>query len=88
MRDHGVHHDDRHRALHGEPRVSPELKALTWEKIDLERGVVIVDEAYDRERDENKSVKTGNRGARRYTIEPTLMPLLRAMHAENGGGER
>jgi len=62
-----------------------ELKALTWDKIDLERGVIRVDEAFDRERDENKSVKTGNRGARRYAIEPTLLPLLKAMHKETGG---
>lgn len=62
-----------------------ELQALTCDKIDLERGVIRVDEAFDRERDENKSVKTGNRGARRYPIESTLMPLLKAMHKESGG---
>lgn len=62
-----------------------ELKALTWSKVDLERGVVIVDQAFDRASGTTKKTKTGNRGARRYSIEPTLLPLLRAMHRESGG---
>ncbi len=62
-----------------------ELKALDWSKLDLERGVVIIDQAYDRASGELKKTKTGNRGARRYSIEPTLLPLLRAMHRESGG---
>lgn len=62
-----------------------ELAALTWDKIDLERRVVIVDDAYNQERKATKKTKTGNRGRRRYSIEPALMPLLHALHDETGG---
>ena len=32
-----------------------------------------------------KQTKTGNKGIRRFAIEPHLLPLLRVMHKESGG---
>jgi integrase len=61
-----------------------ELDALHWEDIDLDHGIVQVHRALDRSRPgEVKSTKTGT--ARRFRIEPNLLPLLKAMHAESGG---
>ncbi|CAN96436.1 hypothetical protein predicted by Glimmer/Critica [Sorangium cellulosum So ce56] len=62
-----------------------ELRALTWDDVDLERGIIHVHRSLDRE-GSAKSTKTGT--TRRFTIEPALMPLLRAMHAESGGRGR
>lgn len=53
--------------------------------LDLVHGVVSIRRAWDRERKRVKLTKTGGKGARRFSIEPTLLPLLRAMHRENGG---
>lgn len=41
--------------------------------------------SWDRDSGELKQTKTGNKGIRRFAIEPTLMPLLRAMHTEANG---
>jgi integrase len=61
-----------------------ELDALEWEDIDLDHGIVQVHRALDRSRPGAvKSTKTGT--ARRFRIEPNLVPLLKAMHAETGG---
>lgn len=62
-----------------------ELDALDWEDIDLEHGIVQVHRALNRSRPgELKCTKTGT--ARRFRIEPNLVPLLRAMRAEGGSG--
>jgi len=64
-----------------------ELKALDWSDVDIERGIVSVRVSWDRESGELKQTKTGNKGIRRFAIEPNLLPLLRAMHTEaNGAG--
>ncbi len=64
-----------------------ELKALDWSEVDVERGIVSVRVSWDRESGELKQTKTGNKGIRRFAIEPNLLPLLRAMHTEaNGAG--
>jgi hypothetical protein len=48
-------------------------------------GIVSIRVAWDREAGEAKQTKTGNKGIRRFAIEPNLLPLLRAMHAEAKG---
>ncbi len=60
-----------------------ELEALEWSDIDLEHGVIHIHKAVDRLNGGVKETKTGL--ARRFSIEPNLMPLLRAMHDEAGG---
>jgi len=61
-----------------------ELDALRWPDVDLEHGVVHVHQAVDRSRaGELKTTKSGV--SRRFRIEPALVPLLVAMHAEAGG---
>lgn len=62
-----------------------ELRALQWEDVDVERGTVHVHRGLDRE-GRGKATKTGV--AQRISIEPELLPLLRAMHAERDGGAR
>ncbi len=62
-----------------------ELKALQWTEVDIERSIVSVRVSWDRETGELKQTKTGNKGIRRFAIEPNLMSLLRAMHAEAKG---
>jgi integrase len=60
-----------------------ELRALRWEQeVEVERRIVHVHRSIDREGDE-KATKTGK--TRRVPLEPSLVPLLRAMHAEAGG---
>lgn len=62
-----------------------ELDALEWEDIDLEHGIVNVHRALDRSRPGMvKATKTGT--ARRFRIEPNLVPLLRLMREEARGG--
>jgi integrase len=62
-----------------------ELKALTWSDIDIERGIVSVRRSYDRTTGRIKQTKTGNKGMRRFAIEPELLTLLRAMHDDANG---
>ena len=62
-----------------------ELKALNWPDVDLERGILSVRRSFDRATGLVKQTKTGNKGIRRFAIEPELLPLLRTMHAEAGG---
>jgi integrase len=62
-----------------------ELKALDWSDVDIERGIVSIRVAWDREASEVKQTKTGNKGIRRFAIEANLLPLLRAMHAAANG---
>lgn len=63
-----------------------ELEALGWDDIDLERGVVHVHRSTRRYTREEKKTKTGD--TRRFAIEPTLLPLLHALHRETGGKGR
>jgi integrase len=65
-----------------------ELKALQFrEDVDVDRGIVSVRQAFDRETGEIKQTKTGNKGIRRFAIEVNALPLLRAMSkAANGSG--
>jgi integrase len=62
-----------------------ELKALSCRDIDLTHGLISVRRSFDRSTGTIKQTKTGNKGNRRFAIEETLLPLLRAMHAEAGG---
>lgn len=60
-----------------------ELRVLQWSDVDLEHGTVHVHHAFERR---SRTVKgTKSRNARRFSFEPALLPLLRAMHAESGG---
>ncbi len=61
-----------------------ELRALRWEDVDLDHGVVSVRYSYDQDTKTTKQTKTGNKGVRRFAIEPNLLPLLRAMRREAG----
>ncbi|MCA9644839.1 MAG: site-specific integrase [Myxococcales bacterium] len=64
-----------------------ELEALEWTDIDLEHGKVNIHQAISRDsRDVTKSTKSD--APRTFSMEPELMPLLRAMHAEAGGRGR
>jgi integrase len=64
------------------PRAS-ELRVLRWEDVDLEHATIHIHRSRDRNTGEEKPTKTGS--ARRFSIEPTVLPLLRAMHDEKGG---
>ncbi|MDB4932457.1 MAG: hypothetical protein JWM10_4941 [Myxococcaceae bacterium] len=57
-----------------------ELHALAWEDVDLEHGTVHVHRAVDADTGETRETK--GRAARRFQVEPALLPLLRAMRAE------
>jgi len=57
-----------------------ELEALEWEDVDLDRGIINVHRAIDRQRGGTKSTKTD--APRRFPIEPALLPLLHAMFVE------
>lgn len=66
-----------------------ELEALSWDDVDLAHGVVQIHRAVDRGAvgdEAEKATKTGK--ARRFALEPRLLPLLRAMHASAGGRGR
>jgi len=63
-----------------------ELEALGWDDIDLARGVVHVHRSTRRYTREEKTTKTGD--TRRFSIEPTMLPLLRALHRETSGKGR
>jgi integrase len=60
-----------------------EMRVLRWEDVDLEHGTLHVHRAQDRRTKGTKPTKTKH--ARRFSIEPALLPLLRAMHEEGGG---
>ncbi len=60
-----------------------ELEALGWDDVDFEHGKVHVHRSLKRYTRVDKATKTGS--TRRFTVEPSLMPLLRAMHRETGG---
>lgn len=62
-----------------------ELQALSWSDVDVEGGIISVRRSFDRNTRAIKQTKTGNKGIRRFAIEPPLLPLLRAMHAETNG---
>lgn len=61
-----------------------ELEALRWEDVDLQRGTMQIRRGVDRETDSDKAPKAG-RARAPFTIEPALLPLLRAMHKESDG---
>lgn len=62
-----------------------ELRVLTWAgDVDLAHGVLSITRAYNRRKPgETKGTKSGD--ARRFAIEPNLLPLLQAMHRETRG---
>src|SRR5262249_3729046 len=59
-----------------------EARGLEWPDIDLEHGIVLIHRTED---DEGQIDSTKNEHTRRFSIEPTLLPLLRSMHAAAGG---
>lgn len=61
---------------------SSELRVLRWEDVDLEHGTVHIHRARDRNTGEEKPTKA--KAARRFNVEPAVLPLLRAMHREAG----
>lgn len=60
-----------------------ELQALAWDDVDLEHGVAHVHRATDRH-DRASDKETKSEAARRLAIEPTLIPLLVAIHKQAG----
>jgi len=60
-----------------------EVAKLDWRDVDLEHGILRIARARDRDTGADKSTKTGM--ARRFSVEPTLLPLLQAMHEKTGG---
>jgi hypothetical protein len=62
-----------------------ELRVLRWDggDVDLEHGVLSITRAWNRRTKEPGTTKTGE--TRRFAIEPALLPLLQAMHAEKDG---
>jgi integrase len=62
-----------------------ELEALRWDALDLDHGVVHIHQATDRYRDIGTVRHTKGKEARRYSIEPALLPLLRQLREEAGG---
>ena len=60
-----------------------EVNGLTWEDVDLDRGVIHIHASVNRRTGVVGTTKSGN--GRRIPIERELMPLLRAMHEESGG---
>ena len=60
-----------------------ELRELRWEDVDLEHGTLHIHQATSRVTGRAKETKTGT--ARRFNIESSLLPLLKAMHEESGG---
>jgi integrase len=65
--------------VYADPRAG-EVEALHWEDLDLEHETAHVHRAKDP--DDGVIRETKGRAARRFTLEPTLLPLLRAMRAE------
>ena len=62
-----------------------ELAALEWKSdVDLEHGTIHIHRSKDEQRGRGTN-PTKSSTARRIPIEPALMPLLRAMHAEAKG---
>jgi len=60
-----------------------ELRSLKWEHVDLEHGVVSIDQAWDSRSKRVKQTKTGI--TRRVPIEANLLPLLKSMHEAAAG---
>ena len=60
-----------------------ELAALDWASVNLDLGYVHVHQALNTDTGKIKSTKTGHN--RRVAIEPTLLPMLRAMRHEADG---
>jgi integrase len=63
-----------------------EVAELHWPDTELEHGVMTITRARDRETGAAKSTKTG--GTRRFSVKPSLLPMLTAMHAEAKGQGR
>jgi len=62
---------------------SGELRALDWERVDLEHKIVTIDRAWNNRTKKIETTKTEN--VRHIPIHPNLLPLLRAMHDEAMG---
>ncbi len=63
-----------------------ELEALDWSAVNLELGYVHIHQSFDSDSRKVKTTKTKRN--RKVPIEPTLMPLLAALHEAAGGTGR
>lgn len=66
-------------AIYLYPRAG-ELRVLPWEDVDLDHRTIHIHRAIHRVTGETKATKTGH--ARRFSIEPTITPLLELLHDE------
>lgn len=63
-----------------------ELEALDWADVDLQQGIAHIHRAIDYDTNKTKPIKT--KEARRFRIEPNLLPLLERMLIEASGAAR
>jgi integrase len=59
-----------------------EHRVLRFADVDLDHGVITIVRAWDRRAKAVKATKT--KRTRRFNVEPSLLPLLRALHDEDG----
>ncbi|HEY4117030.1 MAG TPA: tyrosine-type recombinase/integrase [Byssovorax sp.] len=59
-----------------------EVRGLAWEDVDLDHGLVLIHRTID---DDGVVSSTKGMAARRFAIEPTLLPMLRRMYTAAGG---
>jgi integrase len=64
-----------------------ELEALEWEDFDLTHGKVTIHRSIDRNA-VSATKTTKSETPRCFSVEPALLPLLRAMHQECEGRAR
>jgi integrase len=64
-----------------------EIDAIQWPDLDLDHDTMHIHRSMDTRRGKGMKTTKSN-AARRVPIEPALLPLLRAMHAESGGKGR
>jgi len=60
-----------------------ELRALTWDDVDVDRGIITITKSIEAATGRVKSTKS--KAPRMLPIEPALLPLLVAMKEESGG---
>jgi integrase len=55
------------------------IAALRWDDVDVERGIIVVHQAVDRDAPRGKAKATKTDEERRVLVEPALRPMIRAL---------